>query len=57
MHLLSLILASGLKTPMGEGFATPSGIASGVVTVGMDTPETIELRKGRRADERYLKRS
>uniref|UniRef100_A0A1I7XL23 Uncharacterized protein n=1 Tax=Heterorhabditis bacteriophora TaxID=37862 RepID=A0A1I7XL23_HETBA len=39
----------GVATPMTEGLATPSGITTGVT--GLETPETIELRKGKRADE------
>ncbi|KAK0074278.1 hypothetical protein PV326_012580 [Microctonus aethiopoides] len=35
--------ASGLVTPGAEGLITPSGIAS--IPAGMETPETIELRK------------
>jgi splicing factor 3B subunit 2 len=34
---------SGLQTP-AEGLATPSGLTSGV-PAGMETPDTIELRK------------
>ena len=34
---------SGLITP-GEGLATPSGLSSSV-PLGLETPETIELRK------------
>lgn len=34
---------SGLVTPGAEGLVTPSGIAS--IPTGMETPETIELRK------------
>jgi splicing factor 3B subunit 2 len=34
---------SGLQTP-AEGMATPSGLTSGVPP-GMETPDTIELRK------------
>uniref|UniRef100_F1KVY3 Splicing factor 3B subunit 2 n=1 Tax=Ascaris suum TaxID=6253 RepID=F1KVY3_ASCSU len=42
---------SGFITPATtEGFATPSGITSGVLT-GVETPDTIELRKGKRAEE------
>lgn len=35
--------ASGLVTPGAEGLITPSGIAS--IPAGLETPETIELRK------------
>ncbi|XP_046628513.1 splicing factor 3B subunit 2 [Neodiprion virginianus] len=35
--------ASGLVTPGAEGLVTPSGIAS--IPAGLETPETIELRK------------
>ena len=35
--------ASGLVTPGAEGLITPSGIAS--IPTGLETPETIELRK------------
>ncbi|GMR58532.1 hypothetical protein PMAYCL1PPCAC_28727, partial [Pristionchus mayeri] len=43
----------GLQTPMTDGFATPSGMSSAVPT-GLDTPDTIELRKGKRGDESSL---
>uniref|UniRef100_A0A0K0CU00 PSP domain-containing protein n=1 Tax=Angiostrongylus cantonensis TaxID=6313 RepID=A0A0K0CU00_ANGCA len=39
----------GIATPMTEGLATPSGITTGVT--GLETPDTIELRKGRRVEE------
>lgn len=32
-------------------FATPSGMTSGVLT-GVETPDTIELRKGKRIEDR-----
>ena len=35
--------ATGLVTPGAEGLITPSGIAS--IPAGLETPETIELRK------------
>lgn len=38
-----------MTTPMVEGLVTPSGMTSGIT--GLETPETIELRKGKRADE------
>ncbi|MFH4978743.1 hypothetical protein AB6A40_005452 [Gnathostoma spinigerum] len=42
---------TGFITPATtEGFATPSGMTSGVLT-GVETPDTIELRKGKRAEE------
>ncbi|KIH50749.1 hypothetical protein ANCDUO_19169 [Ancylostoma duodenale] len=41
----------GIATPMTEGMATPSGITTGVT--GLETPDTIELRKGRRIEERH----
>lgn len=34
-------------------FATPSGMTSGVLT-GVETPDTIELRKGKRIEDRFL---
>ncbi|GMT08907.1 hypothetical protein PFISCL1PPCAC_204, partial [Pristionchus fissidentatus] len=43
----------GMQTPMTDGFATPSGMSSAVPT-GLDTPDTIELRKGKRGDESSL---
>ncbi|VDK42029.1 unnamed protein product [Anisakis simplex] len=50
-------LADGTATETGfitpattEGFTTPSGITSGVPT-GVETPDTIELRKGKRVEE------
>ncbi|VDL76360.1 unnamed protein product [Nippostrongylus brasiliensis] len=39
----------GMTTPLTEGLATPSGITTGVT--GLETPDTIELRKGRRVEE------
>jgi len=37
---------TGLVTPAAEGLITPSGMSSGVVTLGAETPESsIELRK------------
>ncbi|RNA12569.1 Splicing factor 3B subunit 2 [Brachionus plicatilis] len=35
---------AGMKTP-GEGLITPSGISSSVTSVGLETPDMIELRK------------
>lgn len=35
---------AGLKTP-GEGLMTPSGITSSVTSMGLETPDLIELRK------------
>ncbi|VDN07996.1 unnamed protein product [Thelazia callipaeda] len=43
---------AGFMTPaVTEGFITPSGMTSGVLT-GVETPDTIELRKGKRMEER-----
>ncbi|KAK6108925.1 hypothetical protein QQG55_33940 [Brugia pahangi] len=42
---------AGFVTPATtEGFATPSGMTSGVLT-GVETPDTIELRKGKRIED------
>ncbi|MCP9264433.1 Splicing factor 3B subunit 2 [Dirofilaria immitis] len=42
---------AGFITPATtEGFATPSGMTSGVLT-GVETPDTIELRKGKRIED------
>uniref|UniRef100_A0A914WSS6 PSP proline-rich domain-containing protein n=1 Tax=Plectus sambesii TaxID=2011161 RepID=A0A914WSS6_9BILA len=42
--------ASGMATPMQEGMITPSGISSGIPT-GVETPDTIELRKRKQVEE------
>ena len=38
------LVSTGLKTP-GEGLMTPSGISTGLVSAGLETPDMIELRK------------
>ena len=38
------LMSTGLKTP-GEGLMTPSGISTGLVSAGLETPDMIELRK------------
>ena len=42
-HEESSSLATGLVTPMTDGFATPSGLSS--VATGLATPDVIQLRK------------
>uniref|UniRef100_A0A0N5AW05 PSP domain-containing protein n=1 Tax=Syphacia muris TaxID=451379 RepID=A0A0N5AW05_9BILA len=45
------VAETGFVTPgTTEGFVTPSGMTSGVPT-GVETPDTIELRKGKRMEE------
>ena len=41
-----------MTTPMAaDGLITPSGITTGVT--GLETPDSIELRKGKRTEERF----